>query len=408
MEKLMKEDFEKLNKDYIYVAKRKFNVDLTNDVTSVYISDVLISLYFEGKRNDSRIAISLVGSFVGQTVISEWGGDWFPENFSIKYVGKNKITVNPFSISHQRLTKGVNKTLFRQLEMVSHKANNEELYDRLDEDRISFVFNRLYNDGWWPISMIYKKNLPNYVKYEIAYILGLMAKYLKDKENIKQKFRELLENKETTYYACVVFQNCLFSEFIDKILEIISSKDYSNNVKAQAISALIGREVKNDEKIMDYAHKLLFKLDNPILKFYVGNLLGTFDNPKNIQWINNNLLNNNVDEFSKLALLVAVQLLRKKEFVNTMLSIFLNGNAPESIKDEIIKTLHLLPVSEEIYHLRKKYDNFDMKNKIGFINIVLFSDFNKKKQVLLDILSSENDSFVKSYILSALDNLSEE
>lgn len=404
----MKEDFEKLNKDYIYVAKRKFNVDLTNDVTSVYISDVLISLYFEGKRNDSRIAISLVGSFVGQTVISEWGGDWFPENFSIKYVGKNKITVNPFSISHQRLTKGVNKTLFRQLEMVSHKANNEELYDRLDEDRISFVFNRLYNDGWWPISMIYKKNLPNYVKYEIAYILGLMAKYLKDKENIKQKFRELLENKETTYYACVVFQNCLFSEFIDKILEIISSKDYSNNVKAQAISALIGREVKNDEKIMDYAHKLLFKLDNPILKFYVGNLLGTFDNPKNIQWINNNLLNNNVDEFSKLALLVAVQLLRKKEFVNTMLSIFLNGNAPESIKDEIIKTLHLLPVSEEIYHLRKKYDNFDMKNKIGFINIVLFSDFNKKKQVLLDILSSENDSFVKSYILSALDNLSEE
>lgn len=404
----MKEDFEKLNKDYIYVAKRKFNVDLTNDITSVYISDVLISLYFEGKRNNSRIAISLVGSFVGQTVISEWGGDWLPENFSIKYVGKNKITVNPFSISHQRLTKGVNKTLFRQLEMVSHKANNEELYDRLDEDRISFVFNRLYNDGWWPISMIYKKNLPNYVKYEIAYILGLMAKYLKDKENIKQKFRELLENKETTYYACVVFQNCLFSEFIDKILEIISSKDYSNNVKAQAISALIGREEKNDEKIMDYAHKLLFKLDNPILKFYVGNLLGTFDNPKNIQWINNNLLNNNVDEFSKLALLVAVQLLRKKEFVNTMLSIFLNGNAPESIKDEIIKTLHLLPVNEEINHLRKKYDNFDMKNKIGFINIVLFSDFSNKKQVLLDILSSENDSFVKSYILSALDNLPEE
>ncbi|MCS6955020.1 MAG: hypothetical protein NZM44_01510 [Candidatus Calescibacterium sp.] len=408
MEKLMKEDFEKLNNDFIYVAKRKFNVDLDNSVTGVYISDVLISLYFEGKRNTSKIAISLVGSFIGQTIMYHWGGSWVPDSFSIKYVGNNKITVNPFSMAHQRLTKGVNKTLFDQLEMVAIKANNDNIKMMIDDDRVGNIFNRLFDEGWWPLSMVYKKNLPNYVRYEMAYILGVIAKYVKDKDYIKQKFGELLSDRDTVYYACVAFQNCLFPEFVDKIFEIIYSNDYSNTVKAQAISSLEGRSRSDDDKVMNFAHSLLFKLDNPVLKFYIGNLLGTFDNQENIEWINQKLKDDNLDEFSKLALLVAVQLLRKKEFNNTLLSIFLNGSVQASIKDEIIKTLHLLPINDEIYHLRNEYDKFDMKNKIGFINIVLFSDFKDKKRVLLDLLSNEHDSFVKSYILSAIDNIGED
>lgn len=406
MEKIMKEDFDKLNNDFFYVAKRKFNVDLYNDITSVYISDVLISLYFEGQRTNSNIAISLVGSFVGNTVIKEWGGQWAPNSFSVKGVGLNKIVVNPFSISHQRLTKGVNKTLFNQLQSVGIKANNEDINLKLDENRLREVFNKLFEDGWWPISKIYKKNYPNYVRYEMAYIVGVMAKYLKDKDYVKQKFSELLEDKDMIYYACVVFQNCLFPDFWDKIKEIIEGKDYSNSVKAQAINALLGLSNDDKLKILDFIYGLIFKIHNPVLKLYAGNLIGTINSEDNIRWINEKLLDNNTDELTKLALLVSVQILRKKEFNKTLLSLFFDNNISNSFKDEIIKTLHLLPISDEIYQIRDHYDKFDMKNKIGFINIVLFSDFKNKKELLKDLLNHENDSFVKGYILSAIDNIS--
>lgn len=407
VEKLVKEDFEKLNSDFIYVAKRKFNVDLKNDITSVYISDVLISLYFDGHRSSSKLAISLVGSFIGETIIKMWGGIWIPSSFAIKQTGKNKILVHPFSIAHQRLTKGVNKTLFDQLASVALKANGDNINVLIDEEKVSKIFNRLFEEGWWPISKLYKNNELNYVRYELAYILGLMAKYIQDKDYVKQKLESLLNDRDTVYYSCVALQNCLFPEFVDKVIEIINSNDYANNIKAQAISALSGwKDNKHlEEKIMNFAHNLLLKLDNPVLKFYTGNLLGTFNNPKNIEWINQLLIDDKIDEFTKLALLVSVQILRKREFNNTLISLFFSNNVPSTVKDEIIKTLHLLPIDNEIYTLLQKYDDFDMKNKIGLINIVLFSNLANKKQVLFDILSKEKDSFVKSYILSGIDSL---
>lgn len=404
MENLTVKDFQKLNNDYIYVAKRKFNVEIDNDITSAYISDVLISLYFEGQRTKSRIAISLVGSYVGQTVIKQWGGKWIPGLLSIKYVGPYKITINPFSIAHQRLTKGINKSLFSQLEMVAIKSGNDDIENLLEHGKIKKVFNRLFEEGWWPISHLYKTNLPNYVKYEMAYILGMMAKYLENKEYVKQKFWELIENKETMYYACVAFQNCLFSDFVDKVMEIINSDSFSNNVKVQAISALKGWSKKDESKIMNFARELLFKLEDPILKFYTGNLLGTFDNPDNVEWVNQQL-QRDINEFTLLALLVAVQILRKKEFNKTLISILFNNNSPSSVKDEIIKTLYLLPINEEINEIKEKYDSFDMKNKINFVNMVIFSSFSNKKEFLMNLLEKEKDSFVRSYILSALDSL---
>ncbi|MEN3014876.1 MAG: hypothetical protein ABDH21_02295 [bacterium] len=408
MRELLREDFERLNKDYLYVAKRKFNVELSNDITSAYISDVLISLYFEGHRTKSKLAISLVGSFIGQTVIQEWGGYWVPESFSIKAVGINKIQVNPFSIAHQRLTKGVNKTIFEQLSSVALKANNQDINEELDNEKIQNVFNRLFDEGWWPLSIVYKKNLPNYVRHEMAYTLGLIGKYVKDQEYIKSKLYELMKEKDTVYYACVAFQNCLYPEFIDPIIQIIESNDYSNNIKAQAILALTG--IKNDkqseQKIIQFAQTKILQIPNPLLKFYFGNLLGNFDNPSNINWIIQKIQDPTLDEITKLALLVAIQLLRKKEFVQTLISILMQNNTPTSVKDEIIKTLHLLPINEEIYNLLSKYNEFDMKNKVGFINIVLFSDFKDKKELLSNLLSQEKEPFVKSYILSALDSIS--
>jgi len=406
MEKLLKEDFEKLNRDFIYIAKKRFDVDLKNDPTSAFISDVLISLYFEGKRTSSKVVISLVGSYVGQTVIENWGGFWIPEKLSIKSVGKNAIVVNPFSIAHQRLTKGVNKTLYYQLEQVAYKCNRETL--KIDNNFVSKVFNDLYSKNLWPISKI-ENNAPNYVKYEMAYVAGLMSKYLECQSYVKKTFEDLLENKKYTYYALVALQNNLMTDFIDKIIEIIESKDYSNNVKAQAIISLTGW-IDNptlEEKITNFSHTLFYKLSDPVLKIYLGQLLGTLDNNKNIQWINENLLDKRLDDYSKLSLLVAVQLLKKEHFNQTLLSLLFDPLLSMTVKDEIMKTLHLLPLNSEIKKLEEKYNDFDMKNKINFVNIVLFSNNDNKKEILSNLLHKENDNFVKSYILSALDNLEE-
>ncbi len=405
MQNLSKQDFEKLNNDFIYVAKRKFNVDLANDISSLYISDVLISLYFEGYRNSSKIGISLVGSFVGQTVINYWKGKWVTNTLSLAKVGQNQITVNPFSIAHQRLTKGINKSLYSQIEIVGAKANFDNVEDFLDKEKIRIIFNGLFDEGWWPISKIYKKNLPNYVRYEMAYILGMMAKYIHDKDYIKSKFEELVNDEENMYYAFVAFQNCLFSNFVDKILNIIDSEGYSKNLKIQAIASLKGAPSSEKYKIMEFCWQYLMKTKDPILKFYTGNVLGSFDDSQNIEWINNKLLDQSLDEFTKLALLVAIQLLRKKEFIKNLLSLLFYDNTYPSVKDEIIKTLCLLPVNQEIELLNEKYDQFDDKSKIGFINLVLFSNFNKKKELLSKLLNREKNSFVKSYILSALDSI---
>jgi hypothetical protein len=48
-----------------------------------------------------------------------------------------------------------------------------------------------------------------------------------------------------------------------------------------------------------------------------------------------------------------------------------------------------------------------MKNKINFVDVVLFSNNGNKKEILNRLLSKEKDNFVRSYILSALDSIEE-
>jgi len=407
LEKLLKEDFEKLNNDFIYIAKKRFDVDLKNDPTGVFISDVLISLYFEGKRISSKIVISLVGSYIGQTVIINWGGFWVPDKLSIRSVGKNGIVVNPFSIAHQRLTKGINKMLYSQLENVAFKCQRE-LID-IDDNVVKDVFNYLYSKGFWPISKIEQSGLPNYVRYEMAYVAGIMSKYLEHKDYIEKTFEDLINNKNTTYYALVALQNNLIHKFLDKIVNIIQDNGYPKNVKAQAILSLTGW-VDNENMegwITSLAHKLFYEIYDPVLKIYLGQLLGTINSYDNIKWINQNLLDKKLDDYSKLSLLVAVQLLRNKEFNKTLLSLFFDPLLSNTVKDEIMKTFHLLPLNEEIKSLENSYDNFDMKNKINFVDVVLFSNNGNKKEILNRLLSKEKDNFVRSYILSALDSIEE-
>jgi len=404
------EDFKRLNEDFIYIAKRKFDLNVDNRIEDIIISDILISLFFRFNRTKSKVAISIIGSYIGESIIKNWNGIWDVNNLSLNKVGVNQIVVNPFSIVHQRLTKGINKMISYQLDLVSIKANGVEAFcdDKLDINYIKDKINKLYIDGWLNefFNKIYSNDNRNYVKFEAAYLLGLCIKYLQIKE-LDSKVMELFELNP--YYASVIFQNYLIedSSVINKLIDLLKSKD--NNIKLQALLALVNsKKIENINKIKQLLYDLLMNNDNKdmIFLFYLGQALGSFKDQDNINWIKNKLLNKNVSDITKLSLLVSIQTLRDPSFIDILLNLLLSNDVNEIIKDEILKTFQYLPITQkEIDILLNNYNNYEPYQKIYILNALFLINIDQRISILQNLLNSEKDPFVKSYIVSLIDQL---
>jgi hypothetical protein len=404
------EDFKRLNEDFIYIAKRKFDLNVDNRIEDIIISDILISLFFRFNRTKSKVAISIIGSYIGESIIKNWNGIWDVNNLSLNKVGVNQIVVNPFSIAHQRLTKGINKMISYQLDLVSIKANGVEAFcdDKLDINYIKDKINKLYIDGWLNefFNKIYSNDNRNYVKFEAAYLLGLCIKYLQTKE-LDSKVMELFELNP--YYASVIFQNYLIEEssVINKLIDLLKFKD--NNIKLQALLALVNsKKIENINKIKQLLYDLLMNNDNKdmIFLFYLGQALGSFKDQDNINWIKNKLLNRNVSDIIKLSLLVSIQTLRDPSFIDILLNLLLSNDVNEIIKDEILKTFQYLPITQkEIDILLNNYNNYESHQKIYVLNALFLINIDQRISILQNLLNSEKDPFVKSYIVSLIDQL---
>jgi len=404
------EDFKRLNEDFIYIAKRKFDLNVDNRIEDIIISDILISLFFRFNRTKSKVAISIIGSYIGESIIKNWNGIWDVNNLSLNKVGVNQIVVNPFSIAHQRLTKGINKMISYQLDLVSIKANGVEAFcdDKLDINYIKDKINKLYIDGWLNefFNKIYSNDNRNYVKFEAAYLLGLCIKYLQTKE-LDSKVMELFELNP--YYASVIFQNYLIedSSVINKLIDLLKFKD--NNIKLQALLALVNsKKIENINKIKQLFYDLLMNNDTKdmIFLFYLGQALGSFKDQDNINWIKNKLVDKNVSDIIKLSLLVSIQTLRDPSFIDILLNLLLSNDVNEIIKDEILKTFQYLPITQkEIDILLNNYNNYEPHQKIYILNALFLINIDQRISILQDLLNSEKDPFVKSYIVSLIDQL---
>jgi hypothetical protein len=404
------EDFKRLNENFIYIAKRKFDLSVNNRIEDIIISDILISLFFRFNRTKSKVAISIIGSYIGESIIKNWNGIWDVNNLSLNKVGVNQIVVNPFSIAHQRLTKGINKMISYQLDLVSIKANGVEAFcdDKLDINYIKDKINKLYIDGWLNefFNKIYSNDNRNYVKFEAAYLLGLCIKYLQTKE-LDSKVMELFELNP--YYASVIFQNYLIEDsyVINKLIDLLKSKD--NNIKLQALLALVNsKKIENINKIKQLLYDLLMNTNNKdmIFLFYLGQALGNFRDQDNINWIKNKLIDKNVSDIIKLSLLVSIQTLRDPSFIDILLNLLLSNDVSEIIKDEILKTLQYLPITQkEIDILLNNYNNYEPYQKIYVLNALFLINIDQRISILQNLLNSEKDPFVKSYIVSLIDQL---
>jgi len=404
------EDFKRLNENFIYIAKRKFDLSVNNRMEDIIISDILISLFFRFNRTKSKVAISIIGSYIGESIIKNWNGIWDVNNLSLNKVGVNQIVVNPFSIAHQRLTKGINKMISYQLDLVSIKANGVEAFcdDKLDINYIKDKINKLYIDGWLNefFNKIYSNDNRNYVKFEAAYLLGLCIKYLQTKE-LDSKVMELFELNP--YYASVIFQNYLIEDsyVINKLIDLLKSKD--NNIKLQALLALVNsKKIENINKIKQLLYDLLMNNDNKdmIFLFYLGQALGNFKDQDNINWIKNKLIDKKVSDIIKLSLLVSVQILRDPSFIDILFNLLLSNDVSEIIKDEILKTFQYLPITQkEIDILLNNYNNYESYQKIYVLNALFLINIDQRISILQNLLNSEKDPFVKSYIVSLIDQL---
>ncbi|MCX7871426.1 MAG: hypothetical protein N2485_07680 [bacterium] len=403
-------DFKRLNENFKYIAKRKFDLELDNNLEDIVLSDILISLFFRFNRTKSKVAISIVGSYVGETIIKNWHGKWDSEKLCINKVGINKIVVNPFSIAHQRLTKGINKMLSYQLDLVSIKANNFEVYsnDNLKKDYIKGKVTKLYNDGWFDefFNKIYNDDNKNYMKFEAAYLLGISLKYLQTNE-LDSKIKELFELKP--YYASVVFQNYLIEEnfIIDKLIDLLKNKD--NNIKLQALLALVNaKKSENVNKIKQLLYDLLINnnTNDMIFLFYLGQAIGNFKDLDNINWIRNKLMDKDINDMAKLSLLVSIQSLKDSSFISDLLYLLLESDVNDVIKDEILKTLQYLPITQkDINSLLDKYHQYEPYQKIHILNALFLIDSSERLNILQNLLNVEKDPFVKSYIVSLIDQI---
>jgi hypothetical protein len=270
---------------FLSVVEKKFQIKLDFSESSLYIADFLITLFFK-ERRVSNLAVSLIGSYLGEVILQNLGGKWNTEDFSITKIGKMKGTAYPFRQAKNRLQKGLGyacTSWYADLKM--RFCQDGELSWNGQHHNHASVYQQLVAQGWdlRVLGRILDENEKPYVREEAAHVLRELKS-----PRVASSLLEALNTPEHAYFACIAFQGIRDPAALPN-LRSLSMPGREIAVRIQAIQAL--GEQKDEASIEMLG--MFFKEDEEIIAHYASQALAKIGGEKAIQILLDAMKNGN-------------------------------------------------------------------------------------------------------------------
>ena len=338
-------------------VKRKFGIELETQLEDLFVTDVLVTLFFGSfSAAKSRLAITVLGSYYGEVLIDNLGGNWnfmglgFDINeVNVVNVGPLKIYVNPMVTSYERLSRGFSRSLFKSFEYVAFRSgfDIEKKIRDMSVPLIRETLAKLDENGWTStvISAVKDDQLPLSLRTDYAKVLGIMMEHL---DNLKVKFLPLVEEMlasdisseegfERAIIGLAIIQYLSVPNLLPKILRFLTSK--SDNVVKLKLQAIMALKNFGDDIVQDILEEAFENETDPVIRSFIAQQIGRFRNDRAFNYFKTKLeaADSPID---KLVLLSGVQVLGDPRF--TPLLFKLLESEDDIIKEEVLKTFQYI------------------------------------------------------------------
>ncbi len=350
--KLNSSDIMRLVEFYRHAVRRKFDIDIGFSLEDLYLSDMLITLFFKNyNAAKSKLAVTVVGSFFGSLLVELLGARWDLDRLLVVGIGPLKLYSNPFSASYERLARGLSRSLFERMESITFRSG-QEFKPELRADLLRENLNKLDGNGWtdemWAI--LNSDEEPLSLRMDYARILGRMMRYL---DNVKlvyaPRIEEMLSSDlrstdgfDRIMLGLSVLQDVAIPDLLPKILKFLTlSGEHALKLKIQAIASLRNFHDKLVQEILQEAFE---KEPDLVVRSVIASSLGRFRNDEIVNFFRKKLENAD-DTMEIVVLLNGVQTLGDSRLADQVFELLERDD--EMIREEALKTFQYLNLEAE-------------------------------------------------------------
>lgn len=251
---------------FLASVEKKFEIKLDYTEASLYQADTLLSLFFK-ERRAFDLAVTLIGSYLGELLIGNLGGKWEPRDLSVVKIGRMKGIAYPFRQARKRLEKGLGEALttwYARLKM--DFCHSGELFW---DGQVSKEFFTHLNAQGWDLRLLHRllddEEKP-YVREEAAHLLGRLKSL-----RVSRALLDALESWHQAYYACIALQGIeepralprlrqLCGNNAEMVVRIQAIQAVGQHRDAESVDALVEMLNEDDEIICHYASQALAKI----------------------------------------------------------------------------------------------------------------------------------------------------
>lgn len=255
---------------FLSVVRKKFGIKLDYSEQSLYASDILLALFFKDRRAHD-LAVTIIGSYLGELLIDNLGGKWELRDLSVVKIGLMKGVAYPFRQARKRLEKGFGEVLtgwYAKLKM--DFCHDGEL--SWNGKSSTSLYNQLIAQNWdlHLLQRVMNEEEKSYVREEAAHLLGRLKS-----ARIGPILSDQLFSSEQAYYACIAMQGIRDPQALPQLRELCR-KEADVATRIQAIQAvgeyqdhasipLLAEMINDkDEVVCHYASQALAKIGGEV------------------------------------------------------------------------------------------------------------------------------------------------
>ena len=390
--KLELPDLQRLTEFYFYAVNRKFQLEGDLSLEFLLVSDILISLFFkEYNAARSKLAVSVIGSYVGNVLAENLKGSWDTTNLIVKNLGPLRVFASPFSIAYERLSRGLSRALKRAADEAFTKSGSEP--PELNHNKVREMLSKLEDGGWFneALKLMTDENQSSKLRRDFAEIVGIFMSYL-DSLVLKnlELVERLLSSPATAPLSLAVLKRVNLEELLPKVTKYLNS-NYPPSLKMEAISTIGSYNCRAANELLWEA---FLKETEPMLKIYIAQFLKDDKGELAEELIK--LWRETADPLTKLAMINAMQSLRDDRFKSILLEELRHGD--DFLREEIIKTFQYIPLSEdEVRELLPFLSSPNSTLKLVTAYAIAYSKHPKREELLASALTDSNET-VKEHI----------
>lgn len=233
----IKEQADKL----VEMTHKKYGLELDYSEEALVLIDDLVTLFVKVHREHYIKAAVLLGSYLGETIIKNLGGEW-QKDLSIGRIGQLKGAAHPMIRARKRIANGTDDSLVYYYRNIKLTTERDSSFAE-DKEKLK-SFREILNEGGWDrelLKRILDSKEPRYVREESAEFLGRIAR-----DDLNKELVRAAGDRMTTYYSSIALQNHPVPDAYDPLMKNL--KRCKDSATKQQILLALG-EIKDSRAV---------------------------------------------------------------------------------------------------------------------------------------------------------------